>query len=492
MNGTSARLRSAGSRVRCCSSCLLAAATGCTGSGHPDDTRPPRQGRPTATRAPRHAAPPAVPLQVVVTRVSGRLAPARRRGPRRRAVGRTIAGVRRRGVPRRSTTRARTSATCGRRSPRGRPGTRGATEALLTNRSLGPTTESVHADQAYGVPLGARAAQGRRRGDRRGRPGRSWSTAGRPRRQRVTLAGRLLLTRDRTRRWRIFGYDVRRSVTPAREAPVSRPVRARLDRAAPRRRARRGAGPRRGGDAAVGGPARRGVRWCGCTPPGPWTTRRGVVWVLCLGLGRPARPAGCVGQRADAIQLVGLNLRTGAGTMIGDPAGLLRRRSAGTAATRSTPRCTYGGPQLMARLGGRLVGVRPDYVFTTGFLGFRGDGPGDRRGHRELEVRVLRPGPAAGLHAGPNNLNPFQALIFGRVRHPLPRGDFDRSGQPAGAAAEHPAQGAGAPVGQPGFMERGPAGGGRRTWTPTCARPSSTGSPRRSPAIRPGQAARAA
>ncbi len=28
---------------------------------------------------------------------------------------------------------------------------------------------------------------------------------------------------------------------------------------------------------------------------------------------------------------------------------------------------------------------------------------------------------------GLNNLNPFQALIFGRVRHPLPRGDFDRS-----------------------------------------------------------------
>src|SRR4051794_25711655 len=45
---------------------------------------------------------------------------------------------------------------------------------------------------------------------------------------------------------------------------------------------------------------------------------RNVVWVLCLG--SDARPGQrLTGTRADAIQLVGLNLKTGAGTMIGIP-----------------------------------------------------------------------------------------------------------------------------------------------------------------------------
>ena len=96
---------------------------------------------------------------------------------------------------------------------------------------------------------------------------------------------------------------------------------------------------------------------------------RNVVWVLCLG--SDARPGQrLTGTRADAIQLVGLNLKTGAGTMIGIP-----RDSyvdiRGHGRNKINASMFFGGPQLMADSVARLVGVRPDYVFTTGFLGFR-------------------------------------------------------------------------------------------------------------------------
>ena len=71
--------------------------------------------------------------------------------------------------------------------------------------------------------------------------------------------------------------------------------------------------------------------------------------------------------------------------------------------------------------------MRPDYVFTTGFLGFRAmvRAIGGVTVHSKFAFSdPVRP---QGYQRGRNNLNPFQALIFGRVRHPLPRGDFDRS-----------------------------------------------------------------
>ena len=179
---------------------------------------------------------------------------------------------------------------------------------------------------------------------------------------------------------------------------------------------------------------------------------RDVVWVLCLG--SDARPGQrLVGERADAIQLVGLNLRTGAATDIGIP-----RDSwvnvAGHGMNKINASMYYGGPQLMAQSVGNLVGVHPDYVFTTGFLGFR------RLINTVGGVRVYSkfafsdPVRPQGYHHGWNTLNGFQALIFGRVRHPLPRGDFDRSGDQqellrAILRKVHSREE------QPGFMERG-------------------------------------
>ena len=152
---------------------------------------------------------------------------------------------------------------------------------------------------------------------------------------------------------------------------------------------------------------------------------RSVVWILCLG--SDARPGQrLTGTRADAIQMVGLNLDTGDGTIIGIPRdSFVDIRGHGR--NKINASMFFGGPQLMADSVGRMVGVRPDYVFTTGFLGFRGmvraiDGV--TVNSRFAFSDPVRP---QGYHRGKNNLNPFQALIFGRVRHPLPRGDFDRS-----------------------------------------------------------------
>jgi polyisoprenyl-teichoic acid--peptidoglycan teichoic acid transferase len=149
-----------------------------------------------------------------------------------------------------------------------------------------------------------------------------------------------------------------------------------------------------------------------------------VVWVLCLG--SDARPGERVTRsRADAIQLVGLNLDTGDGTVIGIPRDSYVEVAGGHGKINSA--MSRGGPQLMAAAVSRLVGVRPDYVFTTGFLGFRAMVRaigGVTVNSRFAFADAVRP---QGYAKGRNRLNPFQALIFGRVRHPLPRGDFDRS-----------------------------------------------------------------
>ena len=179
---------------------------------------------------------------------------------------------------------------------------------------------------------------------------------------------------------------------------------------------------------------------------------RGVVWILCLG--SDARPGQrLTGTRADAIQLVGLNLRTGAGTIIGVPRDSYVDIS-GHGRNKINASMFFGGPQLMADSVGRLVGVHPDYVFTTGFLGFRGmvraiDGV--TVNSRFAFSDPIRP---QGYKKGRNRLNPFQALIFGRVRHPLPRGDFDRSANQQ-ELLRSILRKVRARQSQPGFMERG-------------------------------------
>lgn len=177
-----------------------------------------------------------------------------------------------------------------------------------------------------------------------------------------------------------------------------------------------------------------------------------VVWVLCLG--SDARPGQRITrQRADAIQLVGLNFETGAGTIIGVPRDSYVEIP-GHGRDKINSALTYGGPRLMATSVGRLVGVRPDYVFTTGFRGFRAmvRAIGGVTVHSRFAFSdPVRP---RGYDRGPNKLSPAQALMFGRVRYPLPRGDLDRSGNQQ-ELLRSILRNVRTHQSQPGFMERG-------------------------------------
>jgi len=149
----------------------------------------------------------------------------------------------------------------------------------------------------------------------------------------------------------------------------------------------------------------------------------GVVWILALG--SDARPGQSIlRSRADAIQLVGMNLRTGDATIVGIP-----RDSyvavPGFGRDKVNAAMVYGGPQLMARAVGGMVGLTPDYVFTTDFLGFQA------MVKAMDEVTVYSPFswsiPVATVRRGQNSLNGAEALAFARERYSLPGGDFDRS-----------------------------------------------------------------
>jgi LCP family protein required for cell wall assembly len=179
---------------------------------------------------------------------------------------------------------------------------------------------------------------------------------------------------------------------------------------------------------------------------------RDVVWVLFLG--SDARPGQAMTRsRADAIQLTGVNLRTGAATVIGVPRDSYVNIP-GRGRDKINAAMYFGGPQLMARAVSGLVGIRPDYVMTTDFWGFRQ--MINTIGGVTVRSDFAFPDPIMprGYRRGPNELNGFQALIFTRIRKYLPRGDFDRS-----ANQQDMLRGILAQVrsrqDRPGFMERG-------------------------------------
>lgn len=150
-----------------------------------------------------------------------------------------------------------------------------------------------------------------------------------------------------------------------------------------------------------------------------------VVWVLALG--SDARPGeNPLRSRADAIQLVGVNLRTGSAAAIGVP-----RDSwvtiPGVGSDRVNAALTHGGPQLMGETVARLVGIRPDYVVVTTFPGFRSMIRAIGGVTVQSRLAFTDDGMEGRIHRGANRLDGTGALFFSRARHFLPRGDFDRS-----------------------------------------------------------------
>jgi len=151
-----------------------------------------------------------------------------------------------------------------------------------------------------------------------------------------------------------------------------------------------------------------------------------LVWILAVG--SDARPGEDMTRvRGDALQLVGMNTRTGAATAIGIP-----RDSwvpiPGYGYSRVNAALTFGGPELLGRTVGDLVGIQPDYVFVTRFPFFENmikdiDGI-EVRNPRPFSDSNLKP---AGFPAGRIRLTGYEAMAFARIRKTLPGGDFDRS-----------------------------------------------------------------
>lgn len=151
-----------------------------------------------------------------------------------------------------------------------------------------------------------------------------------------------------------------------------------------------------------------------------------VVWILCVG--SDARPGEDMTRtRGDALQLVGINSRTGAAAAIGVP-----RDSwvslPGVGSTKINAALYYGGPQLLAQAIANLIGIQPDYVVVTRFPYFQNmvndiggitvDNP------VAFSDTYLRP---EGFPAGRLRLRGYGAMAFARIRHNLLHGDFDRS-----------------------------------------------------------------
>ena len=178
-----------------------------------------------------------------------------------------------------------------------------------------------------------------------------------------------------------------------------------------------------------------------------------VVWILAVG--SDARPGeDMTHSRGDALQLVGMDTRTGAAAAIGIP-----RDSyvdiPGHGHEKINASLYFGGPQLLGRTVGDLVGIRPDYVFVTRFPYFiamvKDIGGIDVTNPRPFTDDALKP---QGFKAGRIHLAGYDAMAFARIRHNLPGGDFDRS-----ANQERVLRGIQAKVraraGRPGFLERG-------------------------------------
>ena len=151
-----------------------------------------------------------------------------------------------------------------------------------------------------------------------------------------------------------------------------------------------------------------------------------IVWILAVG--SDARPGEDMTRvRGDALQLVGMNLRTGAATAIGVP-----RDSwvpiPGYGSNKINAALYFGGPQALGAAVGDLVGIQPDYVFVTRFKFFQAligsIGGIDIQNPVAFTDPYLKP---EGFAQGRVHLGPYDAMVFSRIRHNLIGGDFDRS-----------------------------------------------------------------
>ena len=179
----------------------------------------------------------------------------------------------------------------------------------------------------------------------------------------------------------------------------------------------------------------------------------GTIWILAVG--SDARPGELMTRsRGDALQLVGLNTKTGAAAAIGIPRDSVVSIP-GHGRNRVNAALYFGGPQLLGQTVGNLVGVQPDYVFVTRFPFFedmiKDIGGITVHNPRAFSDPYLKP---KGFKKGTIHLTGYEAMAFSRIRKSLPGGDFDRSANQQrtlrGIYARIRSQ-----ADRPGFIERG-------------------------------------
>ena len=178
-----------------------------------------------------------------------------------------------------------------------------------------------------------------------------------------------------------------------------------------------------------------------------------VVWILAVG--SDARPGQDMRHaRGDALQLVGINTRTGSATAIGVP-----RDSwvsiPGHGREKINSALYFAGPQGMAGAMRNLTGIEPDYVMVTRFPFFE-DMVDDIGGITVTNPRRFYDPylKKEGFRKGRIHLDGYNAMAFSRIRKGLAGGDFDRSANQQrtlrGIHARIRAQ-----ASSPGFIERG-------------------------------------
>ena len=100
----------------------------------------------------------------------------------------------------------------------------------------------------------------------------------------------------------------------------------------------------------------------------------------------------------------------------------------GSGSNRVNAALFFGGPKLLGRTVGNLLGVQPDYVVVATFSGLaeliRSIGGITVNNPRAFSDASLHP---RGWPAGKVKINGMKAVEFARVRKSLPGGDFDRS-----------------------------------------------------------------
>ncbi|WP_338750054.1 LCP family protein [Janibacter alittae] len=145
-----------------------------------------------------------------------------------------------------------------------------------------------------------------------------------------------------------------------------------------------------------------------------------------LVLGSDARPGEKVTRlRADAVQLLGVDGKGGAGLM-----GFARDLWVpipGHGHGKLNAAMVYGGPAAEVGAVSSLSGIDVDGYIVTGFTGFRAIvdelGPLSFDSPDGLDSHL----PGGQIPKGETRLGPNEALAYARERKTLPRGDFDRS-----------------------------------------------------------------